>query len=109
MKLLRFIVVAIALSGCARKEFNNPYDPKNVLYPPELHSPADGAITPDNPPQFIWSAVADMEIYQVEIDDDPDFGSPEVRQYWYYWGDTCFVPSRCFNSSKPLLESKGRR
>lgn len=98
MKLLRFMIVLTLLSGCARKEFNNPNDPKNAPPPLELHSPSDGSITPDNPPEFVWAKVEGAELYALQVDDDPEFGSPELVWYEDDWGDTCYTPSHCFDA-----------
>jgi len=40
--------------------------------------PADGASTDDNTIYFEWSSIADAEYYDLFVDNDPDFSSPEV-------------------------------
>jgi len=40
--------------------------------------PADGASTDDNTVYFEWSSIADAEYYDLFIDNNPDFSSPEV-------------------------------
>jgi len=46
---------------------------------PTLQSPADGTITNDNTPMFDWSDVADAVQYRLQVDNDPDFSSPEIN------------------------------
>ncbi|MCS7131748.1 MAG: DNRLRE domain-containing protein, partial [Hadesarchaea archaeon] len=49
---------------------------------PALLSPAVGAWTNDNTPTLSWSAASDalsgVSRYELEVDDDPSFGSPEI-------------------------------
>jgi parallel beta-helix repeat protein len=49
---------------------------------PSLRSPANGAITNDNTPTFVWDIVTDPSglTYNLQVDNDPDFSSPEVNQ-----------------------------
>jgi parallel beta-helix repeat protein len=49
---------------------------------PSLLSPADGTFTSDNTPAFAWGAVTDPSglTYDLQVDNDPDFSSPEVKQ-----------------------------
>jgi hypothetical protein len=44
---------------------------------PTLVSPANGSATNDTTPTFSWSAVANATRYQVQIDNNADFSSPE--------------------------------
>ncbi|MCK4405050.1 MAG: right-handed parallel beta-helix repeat-containing protein, partial [Hadesarchaea archaeon] len=46
---------------------------------PALQSPADGAITNDNTPTFDWFDVAGAENYDLLVDNDADFSSPEIQ------------------------------
>jgi len=46
---------------------------------PSLISPPDDTITDDNTPTFDWSDVTGAENYDLLIDDNPDFSSPEVQ------------------------------
>ena len=46
---------------------------------PSLGSPADGTITDDNTPTFDWPDVEGAENYDLLLDDDPDFSSPEIQ------------------------------
>ena len=46
---------------------------------PALISPVDGMITSDNTPTFDWSDVTGTENYDLIVDNDPDFSSPEIR------------------------------
>ncbi|MBA7593793.1 hypothetical protein ES703_00726 [subsurface metagenome] len=50
-----------------------------VLPAPSLISPADGTITDDSTPTFDWSDVAEAENYDLLVDDDADFSSPEIQ------------------------------
>ncbi len=44
---------------------------------PALVSPVSGTVTADTTPSFSWSAVANATQYQVQIDNNADFSSPE--------------------------------
>jgi len=46
---------------------------------PSPSSPADGMITTDNTPTFDWSDVAGAVEYSLQVDDDPNFSSPEIN------------------------------
>jgi hypothetical protein len=48
---------------------------------PSLVSPSDGTITSDNTPTFVWTSVTDPSgvTYRIQVDNDPDFSSPEVN------------------------------
>jgi hypothetical protein len=46
---------------------------------PSLASPVNGAVTTDNTPTFDWSDVAGAENYDLLVDDDADFSSPEIQ------------------------------
>ncbi len=48
--------------------------------PPNLMSPADGAVDQPMRPMFEWAAVAGADGYALEVDDDPAFGSPEITE-----------------------------
>ena len=47
---------------------------------PVLISPADGSFLNDNLPTFDWTDVTDLDgvTYQLQVDNDPDFLSPEI-------------------------------
>ncbi|MFQ6130252.1 MAG: hypothetical protein ACE5OT_05580, partial [Candidatus Hadarchaeaceae archaeon] len=44
---------------------------------PALVSPSDGAVT-DNKPTFDWGDITGAIEYQLQVDNDPDFSSPEI-------------------------------
>jgi hypothetical protein len=46
--------------------------------PPNLTSPANGAVNQPLRPLFQWSAAAGADSYALAVDNDPAFGSPEV-------------------------------
>jgi len=48
---------------------------------PELIAPGDGENTPDATPTFAWTSVSDPSgvTYHIQVDNDPDFSSPEVN------------------------------
>lgn len=48
----------------------------NELLPPVLTGPT--GVTTDNTVEVTWDALADAASYQIEIDNDPRFGSPEA-------------------------------
>lgn len=47
---------------------------------PSLESPADNAATSDNTPTFNWSLVSDAESYNLQVDNNADFSSPEINE-----------------------------
>ncbi|MBN2305063.1 MAG: hypothetical protein JXQ72_11325 [Anaerolineae bacterium] len=49
----------------------------NQLPRPALIAPAMRAVLPDATPTFEWDAVTDADHYQIEIDDDRRFGTPD--------------------------------
>ena len=49
---------------------------------PSLLAPADGSVTANTKPSFSWSAVSDASRYQVQIDNNATFTSPE-RSFFY--------------------------
>jgi len=46
---------------------------------PSLISPVDGTITDDSTPTFDWSDVTGAENYDLLVDNNPDFSSPEIQ------------------------------
>ena len=44
---------------------------------PTLVAPTDGSTTDDNTPTFEWNGVIDSDEYQIQIDNNSDFSSPE--------------------------------
>jgi hypothetical protein len=46
--------------------------------PPVLVAPASGSFTGDRTPTFAWSPVTVAASYDVQVDDDAGFGSPEI-------------------------------
>jgi len=46
---------------------------------PSLISPDNGTITNDNTPTFDWSDVTGAENYDLLVDSNPDFSSPEIQ------------------------------
>jgi hypothetical protein len=46
---------------------------------PTLLAPADGATSSQDAPTFDWSAVAGAVQYQLLVDDNSDFSSPEIN------------------------------
>jgi parallel beta-helix repeat protein len=58
---------------------------------PEL--PSNGTILNDNTPTFVWSMVTDSSgvTYELQVDNDPDFSSPEVEQTGLV--DNSFTPT----------------
>ena len=62
--------------------------------PPEFVSPADGYATSDNTPTFEWSPASDpsgIAGYDLELDDDVDFSSPELSEVGLL--ETTFTPT----------------
>ena len=47
---------------------------------PALVAPADGSASANSTPTFVWNAAAGADTYQIQVDDNPDFGSP-AREY----------------------------
>ncbi|MFN4133698.1 MAG: Ig-like domain-containing protein, partial [Candidatus Hadarchaeales archaeon] len=52
-----------------------------TLGPPTLYSPANGTLLNDNTPTFDWSDVPGATEYQIMVDNDPDFLSPEINTF----------------------------
>jgi hypothetical protein len=46
---------------------------------PGLNSPGDGSETCDTTPYFTWNGLSGATSYQIEVDNDPGFNSPEVQ------------------------------
>ncbi len=57
---------------------------------PALSSPADGSGTCDSTPIFAWVATSGATSYQLQVDDDPGFGSPEIDEIT---SETSFTPA----------------
>ncbi|MFH2036359.1 MAG: hypothetical protein ABIJ45_08150, partial [Candidatus Zixiibacteriota bacterium] len=100
-----------------------------ILNIPTQTTPADEAIEQSIPLVFAWDAIAGTENYYLQIDDDPDFNSPEIDDNMiiansteitsglnngetYYWriqaGDLCgwsgWSPVWSFEMACPLPE-----
>jgi len=68
-------------SGCCTSSGCLADDPKATT----LSSPADGTYTNDNTPTFSWNEADDpgcsgLNHYQIQVDDNSDFSSPEVDE-----------------------------
>ena len=48
-------------------------------FTPAPASPADGSSLSETTPTFNWSAVAGVNIYELEVDDNNNFGSPVIK------------------------------
>jgi len=56
-----------------------PLNPPTLIAPtPTLIAPTSGLVTNDNQPVFSWNAVVDADTYQIVIDNNSNFSSPEV-------------------------------
>jgi hypothetical protein len=51
------------------------------LSPPALLSPENGRWTNDNTPFFDWTAVSGADSYQILVDNDSSFTSPEINDF----------------------------
>ena len=51
-----------------------------INYMPSLISPAEGVRTNDNTPEFNWSGAIDAVKYELWVDNDAEFASPEIRE-----------------------------
>ena len=51
-----------------------------INYVPSLISPAEGARTNDNTPEFKWFGTVDAWKYELWVDNDANFASPEIRE-----------------------------
>ncbi len=51
-----------------------------VYHSPRLVSPADGGIENDNTPNFLWTSSVGGVKYELAVDNDEDFSSPEVLE-----------------------------
>ena len=61
---------------CILRHDNLRYNPTGCSSP---LSPSDGAVTNDNKPTFDWSDVTGAVEYQLQVDNSPDFSSPEIQ------------------------------
>jgi hypothetical protein len=63
---------------------------------PTLLAPGDGAVVGTATPTFRWGPVTDPEgdtvIFEIQADDDPAFGSPEIDGHRH--PDAAFTPAR---------------
>lgn len=55
-----------------------PFAGTPPLNPPTLIAPTNGLVSNDNQPVFSWNAVVDADTYQIVIDNNSNFSSPEV-------------------------------
>jgi len=54
-----------------------------LLYPPDLPSPANGSYVNTLTPTITWNAVpGDAMSYQLQVDNQSDFSSPNTNAYW---------------------------
>lgn len=72
-------------------------EPESIapLPPPTLLSPSNGTITNDNTVDLDWSDVTDPLIpvqYQVQVDDNNDFSSPEYDSGWINVSNVTSLP-----------------
>jgi len=51
-----------------------------VYHEPSLISPTDNAATNDNTPTFAWAGAIGAVKYELWVDNDADFSSPEIRE-----------------------------
>ena len=51
-----------------------------INHVPSLISPAEGARTNDNTPEFKWAGAVDAVKYELWVDNNADFASPEIRE-----------------------------
>ena len=51
-----------------------------INHVPSLISPAEGAITNGNTPEFKWSGAVGAVKYELWVDNNADFASPEIRE-----------------------------
>jgi hypothetical protein len=71
-----------AVGECGDGPWSAAWSVTVVLPPttaPGLIAPADGSSTCDTTPTFDWSWVSGATSYQIQVDDDPSFGSPEIE------------------------------
>lgn len=54
--------------------------PVTPLDAPVLNSPTDGAVLCNGQPTFTWQSVNEATSYRFQVDDDADFGSPEIDE-----------------------------
>jgi hypothetical protein len=73
----------ITISGTAAGGLNHSVsvdlDVVVLAAPPTLVAPSNGATGQPLRPLFQWSAAAGADSYQLEVDDDPGFGSPAIN------------------------------
>ncbi len=79
-----FTFEARRASGTATMQLYRPtltaIVPLSTLYAPVLSTPADGATLCSGQPTFTWNGVDGATSHQIQIDNDPTFGSPEIDE-----------------------------
>ncbi len=66
--------------GVAYTSSNGLVKVVKVYHEPSLTSPTDNTATSDNTPTFVWSGAVDAVKYELWVDNDADFTSPEIRE-----------------------------
>ncbi|MCS7131360.1 MAG: hypothetical protein NZ934_01335, partial [Hadesarchaea archaeon] len=66
--------------GCNNDRVLWAYTLGTTLAAPTLVAPADGSLTNDNTPTFRWENAYVADNYEIWVDNDQDFSSPEIRE-----------------------------
>ena len=79
-------------NGCGRAPFSAVWSFTILAVPaaPVLSSPLSGSSTCDTTPQFCWNAVSGATGYQLRVDNNSDFSSPEIGEK--VESTTCYTP-----------------
>ncbi|MDY6877594.1 MAG: hypothetical protein SWK90_15535 [Chloroflexota bacterium] len=66
---------------------------------PYLFGPLSGSSTCDRSPYFNWATVNEATSYRIQVDDDPNFSSPEINTPTldsYYMPESSLPPGTCY-------------
>jgi hypothetical protein len=67
------------------------------IYPPVLYAPENATNTNDNTPTFSWGTSQPVDVFELQVDNDNTFSSPEV---------SVVVTENSYTPSSPLSDNK---
>lgn len=88
-KVILAIIASIILLSSDECPSTSTYTYKPEPPPPTLYLPEDGDFFEDTTPYFEWSEIPEVQLYQIQVDNDSDFSSPEISASTKF---TSFIP-----------------
>jgi hypothetical protein len=76
-KTVSGILLTLLLTSMLTLAFN--IQPAKAIPTPTLYSPANGSTVSTRKPNFDWSDVTGATYYEIIVDNNPDWSSPEIR------------------------------